>query len=82
MPESWMTETLIAKAKKYNNLTREDLAEVLGITEYKVRELRREINRTVKGPTIAVFDLETTDLKADFGRILFMQFSYLNFIHE
>jgi uncharacterized protein YprB with RNaseH-like and TPR domain len=66
----WMTDALIAKAKKYNNLTREDLAEVLGVTEYKVRELRREIRRSNNGPTIAVFDLETTDLKADFGRLL------------
>jgi len=66
----WMTEDLVRKAKKYSHLTREDLAEVLNVTEYKVRELRREINRTVVGPTLAVFDLETTDLKADFGRIL------------
>ena len=70
MPEPWMTEALIAKAKKYNNLSREDLAEVLNVTEYKVRELRRAINSEVRGPTIAVFDLETTDLKADFGRLL------------
>jgi uncharacterized protein YprB with RNaseH-like and TPR domain len=65
-----MTEDLIRKAKKYSHLTREDLAEVLDVTEYKVRELRRKINSEVVGPTIAVFDLETTDLKADFGRLL------------
>jgi hypothetical protein len=70
MTESWMTDSLIAKAKKYSSLTREDLAEVLGVTEYKVREIRRELGRVVRGPTIAVFDLETTDLKADFGRLL------------
>ena len=70
MAESWMTDSLIAKAKKYSSLTREDLAEVLGVTEYKIREIRRAINSEVRGPTIAVFDLETTDLKADFGRLL------------
>ena len=70
MREDWMTDALVAKAKKYNYLTRSDLAEVLGVTEYKVRELRREINREVVGPTFAIFDLETTDLKADFGRLL------------
>lgn len=70
MRESWMTDAIIAKAKKYSSLSREDLAEVLGVTEYKVREIRRAINSEVRGPTIAVFDLETTDLKADFGRLL------------
>jgi uncharacterized protein YprB with RNaseH-like and TPR domain len=75
MSEPWMTDALIAKAKKYNNLTREDLAEVLGVTEYKVRELRREIDKQyewshIDDPFLGVFDLETTGLKADFGRLL------------
>ena len=70
MRESWMTDAIVAKAKKYSSLSREDLAEVLGVTEYKVREIRRAINSEVRGPTIAIFDLETTDLKADFGRLL------------
>lgn len=71
----WMTDELIAKAKKYNNLTREDLAEVLDVTEYKIRELRREIDKQyewshINDPFLGVFDLETTGLKADFGRLL------------
>jgi uncharacterized protein YprB with RNaseH-like and TPR domain len=70
-----MTADLIKKAKKYNVLTRSDLAEVLGITEYKVRELRRELAREYESshgddPFLAVYDLETTGLKADFGRLL------------
>lgn len=75
MTESWMTDSLIAKAKKYSVLTRSDLAEVLGITGYKVRELRRELAREYEkshndDPFLAVYDLETTGLKADFGRLL------------
>ena len=75
MTDTWMTADLLKKAKKYNVLTRADLAEVLGITEYKVRELRRELEREYEhshneDPFLAVYDLETTGLKADFGRLL------------
>jgi uncharacterized protein YprB with RNaseH-like and TPR domain len=43
------------------------------LSEWKARELLREAKgelNKLAGPTIAVFDLETTDLKADFGRLL------------
>ena len=75
MPEPWMTEALINKAKKYNSLTREDLAEVLGVTEYKIRELRREIDKQyewshIDDPFLCVWDLETTGLRGDFARLL------------
>lgn len=75
MPESWMTDTLIQKAKDECHLSRDGLAKSLGITGYRVRELRREIKRGeeeghLNDPFIAVWDLETTGLKGDFGRLL------------
>jgi hypothetical protein len=67
---TWMTQTLVDKAKEHANMSREGLANLLGITGYKVRQLRREIDHKITGPLHAVFDLETTDLKGDFGRLL------------
>ena len=70
-----MSLTLLEKARKLSHLTRKDLAEALDITEYRVRELRREIAKEeeaehFKDPFLAVWDLETTGLKGDFGRLL------------
>jgi uncharacterized protein YprB with RNaseH-like and TPR domain len=72
-----MTEKLVLKARSlladYPQFGRQALSEALGITDYKARELLRYIKNEpieVFGPTIAVFDLETTDLSADFGRLL------------
>ena len=67
---TWMTENLLQSAKDNQHLTRNELANLLGITGYKVRQLRRRLENEHTGPTIAVFDLETTDLKGDFGRLL------------
>ena len=67
---TWMTPDLVDAAKENDDLTRDELSNLLGITGYKVRQLRRKIEHEVTGPTIAVFDLETTDLKGDFGRLL------------
>ena len=73
----WMDEKIILKAKKVLEQNpenkRQAIAGHLGITEYKAREILREIESNpveIVGPTIAVFDLETTDLSADFGRLL------------
>ena len=76
----WMSEQLVEKAKRVlSNFPdrkpgagRTLLSEALGITEYKARELVRKIDNEpeLPGPTLAVFDLETTDLSADFGRLL------------
>jgi uncharacterized protein YprB with RNaseH-like and TPR domain len=70
-----MSLNLLEKARKLSHLTRKDLAEALDITEYRVRELRREIAKEeeaehFKDPFLAVWDLETTGLKGDFGRLL------------
>jgi uncharacterized protein YprB with RNaseH-like and TPR domain len=75
MAEAWMTEALVAKAKKLNHLSRKDLADALDTTEYRVRELRRELRKYeerqhLDDPFIAIWDLETTGLKGDFGRLL------------
>jgi len=72
-----MTDEIISKAKKVLNTDpinkRQAIAGQLGITEYKAREILKAIDYEppeIIGPTIAVFDLETTDLSADFGRLL------------
>jgi len=66
----WMTEKTISKAKRVLETDpvnkRQAIAGHLGITEYKAREILREIeNEPVKieGPTWAVFDIETTKLE-------------------
>jgi len=73
----WMTEKTISKAKRVLETDpvnkRQAIAGHLGITEYKAREILREIeNEPVKieGPTWAVFDIETTKLEGHFGRLL------------
>jgi uncharacterized protein YprB with RNaseH-like and TPR domain len=70
-----MADKLLEKAGRLSHLTRKDLAEALDITEYRVRELRREINREnerthLDDPFLCVWDLETTGLRGDFARIL------------
>jgi uncharacterized protein YprB with RNaseH-like and TPR domain len=65
-----MTPDLVDTARENEDLTRDELSNLLGITGYKVRQLRREVTNKPVGPTHAVFDLETTDLKGDFGRLL------------
>lgn len=70
-----MSSSLLNRARKYSHLSRADLAELLDITEYRVRELRREIRKEEEqehynDPFIAVWDLESTSLKGDFGRLL------------
>lgn len=54
---------------------RTEISRILEITEYKARELIRDVkgmngNGKLIGPTIATFDLETTNLIADVGRLL------------
>jgi hypothetical protein len=74
---NWLTEEVIDEAKRVLEQDpqnkRQAIAGHLGVTEYKARQILRAIDSTpepVNGPTIAVFDLETTDLSADFGRLL------------
>jgi len=74
----WKTEELITKVREFINehptAGRTAISEVFGITEYKARELLRGDgllqDKPPAGPTIAVFDLETTNLKGDVGRLL------------
>jgi len=53
------------------NNKREALMSHFETTQYQAKKIIRELDRPEYiGPTIAVFDLETTDLSADFGRLL------------
>ena len=77
MQQAWMTDRLVEKTRKilddYPTFGRQALSEALNITDYKARELLRYVKNEAEpvfGPTLAVFDLETTDLSADFGRLL------------
>jgi len=74
---SWMTDEIIGKAKKVLTADpinkRQAIAGQLGITEYKAREILKELDhepQPLVGPTMAVFDLETTKLEGHFGRLL------------
>lgn len=74
---SWMTPELVDQTaeilKKFPRAGRTLVSEMLNVSEYKARELVNEAQHVKEepiGPTIATFDLETTNLKGDIGRLL------------
>ncbi len=75
---NWKTEDLKARVRQFlsDNLNagRYSVMEQFDLTEFKARELVREIRGEPDiptfGPRIAYFDIETTDLKGDIGSIL------------
>jgi DNA polymerase III epsilon subunit-like protein len=69
----WSTDEALEKTREFlrsepDGDKRAELAGLLGITEYKARELIRAAS--LSGPTWGIFDLETTKLEGHFGRLL------------
>lgn len=72
---SWKTDSLLADVKDFlvtnPRAGRYSVAENFNLTDYKARELIKEIRGECKLPplgiTIGYFDIETTNLKADIG---------------
>ena len=75
---TWKTEALLAEVKDFLLVNpragRQSVAENFNITDYKARELIRDIKGEEELPplgiTIGYFDLETTKLIADMGVVL------------
>ena len=69
----WMTDEILEETREFlgndpEGDKRAKLAGLLGVTEYKARQLIRKA--AISGPTWGIFDLETTDLEGHFGRLL------------
>ena len=75
---AWKTDKLVKQIRNFTvdhpNAGRSTIADVFEISEFKAREVLRELDAEPEipliGPTIAYFDLETTNLLADVGRLL------------
>ena len=69
----WMTDEILEETREFlgndpEGDKRAKLAGLLGVTEYKARQLIRKA--AISGPTWGIFDLETTKLEGHMGRIL------------